>query len=101
MYQDHELTLVGGNKITRRLRLIDCHIEDVEGKRSYPLTLTEIDKLCGNAPIIQTDDLYQYDHLSDIEVNTAPSTTIDLLLGVDNTHLMIWAGGVPLWHKIR
>eukprot|EP00057_Strongylocentrotus_purpuratus_P005403 XP_003730892.1 PREDICTED: uncharacterized protein LOC100888831 [Strongylocentrotus purpuratus] len=89
-YQDHELTLVGGHTMSRRLRLIDCHIEDLEGKRTYPLTMIEIDKPCGNAPIIQADDLCQYDHLSDIEVSTAPSITIDVLLGVDNTHLMIW-----------
>ena len=89
-YQDHELTLVGGNKISRRLRLIDCHVENLEGTRCYPLTVTEINKPCGDAPIIHTDDLYQYDHLTNIEVSAAPSTIIDVLVGVDNTHLMIW-----------
>nr|XP_054771582.1 uncharacterized protein LOC129279496 [Lytechinus pictus] len=89
-YQDHELTLVGGKMISRKLRLIDCYLEDLESKRSYPLTMTEIDKPCGNAPIIQAEDLNQYDHLRGVEINTPASTTIDVLLGVDNTNLMIW-----------
>ena len=89
-YQDHELTLVGGKTISRKLRLIDCNLEDLESKQSYRLTMTEIDKPCGDAPITQPEDLNRYDHLRGIEISTASSTTIDVLLGVDNTYLMIW-----------
>ncbi|XP_022111565.1 uncharacterized protein LOC110990769 [Acanthaster planci] len=90
LYQDHDLSLVGGKKITRKLRLLDCHIEDVEGRWSSPLSVTEIDEPCGKAPIILPDQLRQYDHLCQVDIQVAPSQTIDLLLGVDNIHLMVW-----------
>ncbi|XP_071799964.1 uncharacterized protein [Asterias amurensis] len=82
--------LVGGGKITRKLRLLECHIEDVGGTWSCPLAVTEIDQPCGDTPIILPEHLHQYNHLSEVDIPIAPSETIDVLLGVDNTHLMIW-----------
>ncbi|XP_072019604.1 uncharacterized protein [Amphiura filiformis] len=90
IYQDHNLTLVGGTTVNRKLRLLDCHIEDIGRNWSYPLTLTEIDTPCGDIPIVHPDQLQQYSHLRDVDIEIAPSETIDVLLGVDNTHLMVW-----------
>ena len=89
-YQDHDLILVGGSKISKKLRVLDCHIEDIEGNWSCPITATEIDKPCGDAPVIQPEQLQQYDYMNDVNVHIAHSETIDVLLGVDNTHLMVW-----------
>ena len=89
-YQDHDLTLVGGAKIHRKLRILDCSIEDMEGNWSYPVSLTEIDQPCGEAPVVQPQDLQLYDHLCGVDIKVAPSEVVDVLLGVDNTHLMIW-----------
>ena len=90
VYQNHDLSLVGGGKITRKLRLLECHIEDVGGTWSCPLTVTEIDQPCGDTLIILPEHLHQYNHLSEVDIPIASSETIDVLLGVDNTHLMIW-----------
>ncbi|XP_063962448.1 uncharacterized protein LOC135155912 [Lytechinus pictus] len=90
LFQDHDLSLVGGSKITRKLRLLDCYIEDIAGNWSCPLTMTEINQPCGDTPIVLPEQLRQYEHLSAIDIHAAPSETIDVLLGVDNTHLMIW-----------
>ena len=89
-YQDHDLTLVGGAKIHRKLRVLDCSIEDVEGNWSYPLSITEIDQPCGEAPVVRPEDLQLHDHLRGVDIQVAPSEVVDVLLGVDNTHLMIW-----------
>ncbi|XP_071950886.1 uncharacterized protein [Antedon mediterranea] len=90
VYQKHDLSLVGGKKITKKLRLLNCYIEDVNGTWSCPLTVTEIDEPCGDAPIVYKEQLKQYSHLNEIDLQVAPYPTIDVLLGVDNTHLMIW-----------
>lgn len=90
VYQDYDLSLVGGSKITRKLRLLDCMIEDINGNWSSPLRVTEINQPCGKAPIIRSDDLQDYNHLRDLDIHEAASETIDLLIGADNTHLMIW-----------
>ena len=72
-YQDHDLSLVGGSKIRRKLRLLDCFLEDVDGNWSCPLTATEINKPCGEAPIVVPGDLQNYGHLSAVNLHTAPS----------------------------
>ncbi|XP_011670916.2 uncharacterized protein LOC100893156 [Strongylocentrotus purpuratus] len=90
LFQDHDLSLVGGSNIKRKLRVLDCEIEDLQRSWSYPLTATEIDKPCGNTPVIFPEHLQSYDHLTGVEIDVAPSPVIDLLLGVDNTHLMVW-----------
>ncbi len=54
------------------------------------MTVTEIDQPCGDTPIILPEHLQQYDHLSEVDIRIASSETIDVLLGVDNNHLMIW-----------
>lgn len=90
-YLDY-LIRVGGSKIKKKLRVLDCHIEDVDGKWSYPINLTEIDKPCSDVPIKQHEQLQHYffdGYLSDIDIHDAPSETIDILRGVDNTHLMV------------
>ncbi|XP_071948926.1 uncharacterized protein [Antedon mediterranea] len=90
VYQKHDLSLVGGKKITKKLRLLNCYIADVNGTWSCPLTVTEIDEPCGDAPVVYKEQLKQYSHLNEIDLQVAPYPTIDVLLGVDNTHLMIW-----------
>ena len=90
VYQDHDLCLVGGNKIRRKLRMVDCVLEDVDGNWTCPLIVTEIEKPCGEAPIVRPEHLQNYDHLNTVDLQIAPSETIDVLLGVDNTHLMVW-----------
>ncbi|XP_071509981.1 uncharacterized protein [Diadema antillarum] len=90
IYQDHDLSLVGGTRIRRKLRLLDCFIEDIGGNLSYPVSVTEIDKPCGEAPVVQAEDLQQYPHLREVDIHAASSETVDMLLGVDNTHLMVW-----------
>ncbi|XP_072170561.1 uncharacterized protein [Diadema setosum] len=90
IYQDHDLSLVGGTRIRRKLRLLDCFIEDIGGNLSHPVSVTEIDKPCGEAPVVQEEDLQQYHHLREVDIHAASSETVDMLLGVDNTHLMVW-----------
>ncbi|KAJ8032361.1 hypothetical protein HOLleu_25872 [Holothuria leucospilota] len=89
-YQDHDLTVVGGGHVKKKLRLLDCHISDIEGNWSCPLTVIEIDNPCADAPVVLPEQFRQYDHLKDIDIQEAPSETIDVLLGVDNSHLMVW-----------
>lgn len=89
-YQDYDLSLVGGSTIKRKLRLMDCILEDVDGNWSCPLTVTEINKPCGEAPMVTFKDLQEYSHLREVNIHPAPSETVDVLLGVDNTHLMVW-----------
>ena len=84
LYEDHDLILVGGSKISKKLRVLDCHNEDIEGNWSGPITVTEIDKPCDDAPIIHPEKLQQYDYLNNVDVRIAHSETIDVLLGVDN-----------------
>nr|XP_054775061.1 uncharacterized protein LOC129283252 [Lytechinus pictus] len=98
-YQDHDLSLVGGSIIKRKLRILECEIEDSQGNCSYPLRAIEIEKPCGDIPVITPEQLKSYDHLTGVNIDEASSPVIDLLLGVDNTHLMVWEeyirGGRP------
>ncbi|XP_063971215.1 uncharacterized protein LOC135157940 [Lytechinus pictus] len=98
-YQDHDLSLVGGSIIKRKLRILECEIEDSQGNCSYPLRAIEIEKPCGDIPVITPEQLKSYDHLTGVNIDEASSPVIDLLLGVDNTHLMVWEeyirGGSP------
>ncbi|KAJ8046115.1 hypothetical protein HOLleu_09301 [Holothuria leucospilota] len=89
-YQDHDLTVVGSGHVKKKLRLLDCHISDIEGNWSCPLTVIEIDNLCADTPVVLPEQFRQYDHLKDVDIQAVPSETIDVLLGVDNSHLMAW-----------
>ena len=44
--------------------------------------------------ILQPEELRQYNHVKYADIQEAPSETIDVLLGMDNTHLMVWEGYV-------
>ncbi|PIK49506.1 hypothetical protein BSL78_13611 [Apostichopus japonicus] len=71
VYQDHELSVVGGGKFTRKLRLLDCLIADVGGNWSHPLSVTEIDKPCADTPIVLQEQLQQHDHLRNVDIHAA------------------------------
>ncbi|XP_038063017.1 uncharacterized protein LOC119733704 [Patiria miniata] len=91
------------SRFVQTLQIFETHAEAIglSGELNSKIMLSQIkQKLpeehriayepCGDAPVILPDQLRQYEHLSQVHIHVAPSQTIDLLLGVDNTHLMIW-----------
>lgn len=87
--QDFNLTTVGG--VTRRykLRVVECTIESLDGEFSRNVRLTEMKKPCGDAPIVTKEQLNEYSHLQDVDISEAPSTVIDVLLGVENADILL------------
>ena len=87
--QDYSLTTVGGDVITRKLRVVECVLESLDGTFNRNVRLAEMRKPCGDAPIITNAQIQHYPHLADIEVMEAPHTTIDVLLGVENGDILV------------
>ena len=87
-FQNFEITTAGGGVMQRKLRLLDCEIEDFNGTVNRKVSLVEMEKPCGDVPVIRKDDLLDYPYLRDVEINEAQSGVIDILLGVDSGNLI-------------
>ena len=77
--QDFELTAVGGDTITSKIRVLEATLECLDGSFSRDVHLAEMKKPCENAPIVTNAQIRQYTYLSKVRVVEPPDKTIDVL----------------------
>ena len=86
---DYRLTMVGGETMTKKLRVFECTLQSFDGCISRKIRLTEMETPCGRIPIITNKEIQKFSHLSNIEIVEPHSEVVDILLGVENSDIMV------------